>query len=116
MPLLVHYLFRIICFEFRICSPEYFLDEMQKYEVNTIIANIPYLDKVQKETDRYKLYVTVQSNSKKRLKVQEIMSLPWDNETQDVQWTDEYKEEMKKERKETEQRIAQIIKNMNNKP
>lgn len=56
------------------------MDEMQEYEVNTIIQNIPYLDRNEKELNRYKLYVSVQANSKKKIKVEEIMQLPWDEE------------------------------------
>ena len=67
-------------FDYRICSIDYFMDEMQEYEINTIIQNIPYLDRNEKELDRYKLYVSVQANSKKKIKLEEIMSLPWDKE------------------------------------
>lgn len=73
--------------------------------------NIKYLDKTEREIDRYKLYVSVQSNSKKKLKPEDIMKLPWDDD--DVKWSEEYKEDVAKQRKETEERMKQIIKNMN---
>lgn len=39
------------------------------------------MDRSNKELNRYKLFVSIQSNSKKRIKLDEIMKLPWDNET-----------------------------------
>lgn len=92
------------------------MDELQQWELNSIIENIKYLDKNDREIDRYKLYVSIQSNSKKKLKPEDILSLPWDNEGKNEEWSDEYKEKLNQERKEAEQRISQIIKNMNNKP
>lgn len=71
---------QVIVFEYRVTTLGYFLDEMQQYEVNSIISNIKYLDRTQKETDRFKLYVDIQSNSKKKIKVEDVMNLPWDKE------------------------------------
>lgn len=92
---------------------EYFLDELQQWELNLIVNNIKYLDRNEKEIDRYKLYISVQANSKKKLKIEDIMKLPWDDE-QDEKWSEEYKEKVDKQRKETKERMQQIIKNMNN--
>lgn len=92
---------------------EYFLDELQQWELNIIVNNIKYLDRNEKEIDRYKLFVSIQSNSKKKLKIEDIISLPWDKE-QDEKWSEEYKEKLDKQRKEAEERMQQIIKNMNN--
>ena len=80
IPLLYHYLFRVICFDYHICPIEYFMDTMQEYEVNTVIQNIPYLNRNEKELDRYKLFVSVQSNSKKKINIEDILKLPWDEE------------------------------------
>ena len=105
-------MFRVVCFEYRICSIEYFMDELQQWELNTIIKNIKYLDRNEREIDRYKLYVSIQSNSKKKLKPEEILPLAWDKET-NGEWSEDYKEQIAKKRKETEERMSQIIKNMN---
>lgn len=56
------------------------MDTMQEYEVNTVIQNIPYLNRNEKELDRYKLFVSVQSNSKKKINIEDILKLPWDEE------------------------------------
>lgn len=88
------------------------MDELQQWELNTIVENIQYLDKNQREIDRYKLYVSIQSNSKKKLKPEEIMRLPWDDD-KTAEWTEDYKKTLANRRKETEERMSQIIKNMN---
>lgn len=105
-------MFRVICFEYRVCTIEYFMDELEQWELNTIVENIQYLDRNQREIDRYKLYVSIQSNSKKKIKPEEVIRLPWDGNS-DNEWSDEYKEALAKRRKETEERMSQIIKNMN---
>lgn len=48
------------------------------YEANDIVKNIEFLDKNARELDRYKLYVAIQSNSKKKIDVEDVMKLPWD--------------------------------------
>ena len=105
-------MYRVLCFEYRVCTTDYFLNELQQWELNTIVENIQYLDKNEREIDRYKLYVSIQSNSKKKLKPEDILKLPWDSNS-DNEWSEEYKEELTKRRKETEERMSQIIKNMN---
>lgn len=89
------------------------MDELQQWELNTMIENIKYLDRNEREIDRYKLYVSIQSNSKKKITPKEILSLPWDEE-QGAEWSEEYKADIASKRKEMEERMSQIIKNMNN--
>ena len=106
----MHYLFRVICFEYRIVTVEYFMDVMQYSEVVDIIKNIRWLDKNEKEIDHYKLYVTVQANSKKKVKLEEVMKLPWDDENKNlgtIMTEDEKKEAMKKA-KEIEERMKHM--------
>lgn len=38
-----------------------------------------YVDRNQREIDRYKLYVSIQSHSKNKLTLKDVLSLPWDN-------------------------------------
>ena len=38
-----------------------------------------YVDRTQRELDRYQLYVAIQSHSKNKLSPKEILSLPWDD-------------------------------------
>lgn len=83
---------------------------MQQNEVNTIVQNIPYLDRNEKEIDRYKLYVSVQANSKKKIKLEEVLPLVWDKEGKNTgtMMTDEEKKEALKKAKEIEERMKHM--------
>lgn len=52
---------------------------MQEYEVNTIIENLPYLDRTSWEQHRFQIYSTVQMNSKKKINPTDIMKFAWDS-------------------------------------
>lgn len=51
---------------------------MQEYEVNTIIENLPYLDRTSWEQHRFQIYSSVQMNSKKKISPTDIMQFAWD--------------------------------------
>jgi len=105
----MHYLFRVICFEYRIVGVDYFMDTMQYCELPDMINNIKYLDKNSREIDRYKLFVTVQANSKKKVKIEELMPLAWDEERKTL--TKISKEEQKQLRERANQlskKISQV--------
>lgn len=103
-------MFRIICFDYKICSVDYFMDELQEWEMNTMIKNIPYLDRNEKEMDRYKLFVTVQANSKKKIKLNELVELPWDKEFKNTgtKLSEDEAREYKEKASEFEERIKAI--------
>ena len=85
------------------------MDEMQEYELNTIIQNIPYLNRNEKEVDRYQIYVSVQANSKKRLKIEEIMKLPWDDENKTVtRINKEERQQLRDRADELSKKISQV--------
>lgn len=113
---MIHYLYRVIVFEFRLCSMEYFLDEMQQYEINTLIENIKYVDRTQREMSRYQLYVTVQANSKKKLKPEELIKLPWDEDNvfEKGELTTKEIEQHNEDMKRIEEKFAQMTKKQNN--
>lgn len=48
------------------------------YEATDIVKNLEYVDKNDRELIRYQLYVAIQSNSKKKIDVTDVLSLPWD--------------------------------------
>lgn len=83
---------------------------MQQNEVNTIVQNIPYLDRNEKEIDRYKLYVSVQANSKKKIKLEEILPLVWDKEGKNTGtiMTEEEAKKAKEKAKEIEERMKHM--------
>lgn len=71
---------RVFVFENKMVSLEYFLDEMQEYEINTLARNAAYVDRNNKEIQRMQMYILAQCNSKKKLKLQDIMKFKWDEE------------------------------------
>lgn len=86
------------------------MDELQEWEMNTMIKNIPYLNRNEKEMDRYKLYVTVQANSKKRIDIEKLIELPWDKEfkNQGTKMTDKEIKYYHEKAAEMEKKFANI--------
>jgi len=69
----------IIVYQFRLCSIQYFMDEMQTWEINDMIENIPYADRALWETARVNAYVVAQVNSRKKLTQQDILKFKWED-------------------------------------
>lgn len=69
----------ILVYQFRLCSIQYFMDEMQTWEINDMIENIPYTDRVLWETARVNAYVVAQVNSRKKLTQQDILKFKWED-------------------------------------
>lgn len=99
----MHYLFRVLCFEHRVVSVDYFLDKLTQWEAADIAQNIQFVDINQRELDRYKLYVLIQSNSKKKISINDVMSLPWDTKPK------EYDEEEDKKLDEYDNSILEML-------
>lgn len=55
------------------------MDEMQTWEINDMIENIPYTDRALWETARVNAYVVAQVNSKKKLTQQDIIKFKWED-------------------------------------
>ena len=54
------------------------MDDMQDWEVQDIYSNLQYADASSWEQTRWLMYVVAQVNSRKQLKVTDILKLPWD--------------------------------------
>lgn len=61
-------------------SPSYVLDEMQWYEVNGLMKYEYYAKKDEWEETRLLSYIIAQVNSRKKLKIDDIMSFHWEND------------------------------------
>lgn len=57
---------------------EYFMDTLQDWEVQDIYNNLQYVDCATWEQTRWLMYVIAQVNSRKQLKVTDILKFPWD--------------------------------------
>ena len=61
-------------------SPEYVLDKMELYEAQVALKYGYYASKDTWEANRLVAYIIAQVNSKKRLKIEDIIKFPWENE------------------------------------
>lgn len=57
---------------------------MQSYEVESILDGFEYKQRTAWEQSRMISYVTAQCNSSKKLKPQDIIRFPWDDEKDEV--------------------------------
>ena len=55
------------------------MDEMQTWEINDMIENIPYTDRALWETARVNAYVVAQVNSRKKMTQQDILKFKWED-------------------------------------
>ena len=78
---------------------------MQEYEVNTIIENLPYLDRNSWEQHRFQIYSSVQMNSKKKISPTDIMQFAWDNSNEETSITSKDIERLKNKSKEISNNI-----------
>ena len=78
--LIVHELFRVLCFEFQVMSIPYFLDELQEWEIASIVDNLNYLQRPEWERTRFQTYCNIQKSTKKSLKPSDLITFPWEQE------------------------------------
>ena len=62
-------------------QPDYFLDKMQWYEVDSCLNGLEGKNKNGWEQTRFLSYITAQVNSSKKLKPTDIMQFTWDEES-----------------------------------
>lgn len=75
----------MLVFEFRVVDYNYFLDELQPYEITNIIEALPYADRNQWEQTRLKIFSTASMFSKNQLTVTDIMKFKWDEDEKEPQ-------------------------------
>lgn len=79
-------------------SPQYVLDNMQMYEAQIAMKYGYYANKDVWEANRLTAYITAQVNSKRKLKVTDLVTFPWeedDDNTADNRITKEDIERLK---------------------
>ena len=67
-----------MCFEYKVISVEYFLDECTLWEINNIVENIPYTDRSLWESQRLVTYAVAKANFKGIGSLSDFIKLPWD--------------------------------------
>lgn len=76
----MHELFKLLCFQYKVVSVEYFMDSLQEYEIEPIVQNIPFIEKGDWERTRFLAYCNIQKSSSKRISPQDLITFPWENE------------------------------------
>lgn len=71
-------MFRIICFEYRILTVPYFLDECTFWEIDNILDNLEYTDRNLWEGQRLVTYSIAKANFKGIGKINDFIPLPWE--------------------------------------
>ena len=86
-------------------QPDYVLDRMNFYEIETLIENLWMKNKESWEQTRVQAYITAQTQSTKKLDPKELMSFPWEGDSQTEDITDDERKEILKEMKEMEDKL-----------
>lgn len=68
---------------------DYFMDELQDWEVYDIYNMLQYADSASWEQTRWLMYVIAQVNSRKQLKVTDILKFSWDDVEKNTRITDD---------------------------
>ena len=68
---------------------DYFMDELQDWEVYDIYSMLQYADSTSWEQTRWLMYVIAQVNSRKQLKVTDILKFSWDDVQKKTRITDD---------------------------
>lgn len=86
-------------------QPDYVLDRMKFYEIEALIENLWMKNKESWEQTRVQAYITAQTQSTKKIDMNDMMSFPWEKKVEKVEDTPEEIDMMRKEMKEMESRL-----------
>ena len=86
-------------------DPGYVLDRIQTYEIEALIENMWMKDKTSWEQTRTVGYITAQCQSTKRIDPKDLISFPWEGDSQTEEITDDERKEILKEMKGMEDRL-----------
>lgn len=87
------------------------MDKMPVFEINDLIANIPYLDRNMWESSRLQLFAQAQTHSTKQLEITDMLKFRWDpgSETQNTEMSREDKIRLQNKAKMLENQIKNYI-------
>lgn len=83
-------------------SPSYVLDEIQPYEIKSLMDYGYYKNKEDWEQTRLISYLIAQTNSKKKLKLQDILKFQWEKEIETTHISENEINELSKQAEEIE--------------
>lgn len=73
---------QLIVFQYKLCSYEYIMNDMQMYELDYLLSSINYSYREEYEIMRFQSYVTAQTQSTKKIDMKDIVKFSWDNENE----------------------------------
>ena len=76
----MHELFRLLCFQYKVISVEYFMDTLQEPEIEPIVQNLEYNERGDWQRTRFLAYCNLQKSSTKKIKPQDLITFPWEKE------------------------------------
>lgn len=79
-------------------NPEYFLDKMKPYEIETLLKGLHLKNRESWEQTRFICYTVAQGNSSKQLKLTDIFKFSWDERQTSISADD--KERLKRKSEE----------------
>ena len=76
---------------------EYFMSDLQDFEVELLYENLKYADRPSWEQTRLLAFILAQVNSKKKLEITDIMSFPWDEnyEEKNIEMSNEDRDKLR---------------------
>lgn len=77
-------MFKILVVGYKLVPIGYFMDEMQEYELHDIYEAMDYANLADWQQTRWIVYAIAQSNSRKKIKPEDLMSLPTDKDYKQV--------------------------------
>lgn len=89
--------------------PDYVLDRMEMYEVRNVFKYQYYSIKENWEQARLITYMIAQANSSKSLKIQDIVTFPWENENNDSNNIDTNNEITEQDIKRLKEKAQQFL-------
>ena len=86
-------------------QPDYVLDRMNFYELEALLDNLWMKNKESWEQTRVQAYITAQTQSTKKIDMNDMMSFPWEKKVEKVEDTPEEIDMMRKEMKSMEDKL-----------
>ena len=86
-------------------APDYVMDRMEFYEIETLLENKWRKDKESWERTRMEAYFTAQSQSTKEIDPKKLIPLPWDRIRIAEEDTPEERDAVRREMKEMEEKM-----------
>ena len=76
---------------------EYFMSDLQDFEVELLYENLKYADRPSWEQTRLLAFILAQVNSKKKLEMTDIMSFPWEDnyEEKNIEMSNEDRDKLR---------------------